>query len=58
MCYNGEELFMNWRGIMKKDSFSVLPGESNNSVMKYNKWVRNLEREIRYRADRGQIGVK
>ena len=43
---------------MKKDGFSVLPVESNNSVMKYNKWVRNREREIRYRADRGQIGVK
>ena len=40
--------------VMKKDSFSILPVESNISVMKYNKWVRNLEREIRHRADRGR----
>lgn len=39
---------------MKKDSFSILPVESNISVMKYNKWVRNLEREIRHRADIGR----
>ena len=39
--------------VMKKDSFSILPVESNISVMKYNQWVNNLEREIRHRADRG-----
>ena len=40
--------------VMKKDSFSILPVESNISVMKYNKWVRNLEREICHRANRGK----
>jgi hypothetical protein len=36
--------------VMKKDCFSILPVESNISVAKYNQWVNNLEREIRYRA--------
>ena len=40
--------------VMKKDSFSILPVESNIPVMKYNQWVNNLEREIRHRADRGR----
>ena len=40
--------------VMKKDSFSILPVESNIPVMKYNQWVNNLEREIRHRADSGR----
>jgi hypothetical protein len=36
--------------VMKKDCLSILPVESNISVAKYNQWVNNLEREIRYRA--------
>ena len=40
--------------VMKKDSFSILPVESNISVMKYNQWVNNFEREIRHRAARGR----
>ena len=39
---------------MKKDSFSILPVESNIPVLKYNQLVNNLEREIRHRADRGR----
>ena len=40
--------------VMKKDSFSILPFESNIPVAKYNQWVNNLEREIRHRANRAR----
>jgi hypothetical protein len=40
--------------VMDKESFSILPVESNIPVRKYTQWVDNLAREIRHRAARGK----
>lgn len=40
--------------IMQKDSFSIIPVESNIPVRKCNQWVLNLQREICHRAQRGR----